>query len=248
MGRRPVKLKDRKPRAEIQPRKATRREKLRVNNLMILLDDGQFEKCVKRITFQEFLTGETIIDADDEGGEVYFVVEGKVRVVDGMQEGRDLVYNDIEEGGWFGELAAVDERSRSATISALTNVIVATLPREVFLNMILECRAVALKVLGEFSGFIRAGNRRTAKVSSFTGVQRVYMELLQLAEPDPRGDGTWHIPTTVKHKGLAAEASTSLEIVARALSQLLKKGLIKREGGSFRILDREQIQQMITQN
>lgn len=247
MGQKSLKLKNRKPSAGAEPRNATRKEKLRVNNLLILLEDASFEKCVKRVAFQEFLAGETVVDAKDKGSEVYFVVEGTVRAVDGLQEERDLVFNDIEEGGWFGEVAAIDEQGRSATVSALTNVIVASMPREVFLNMILESRAVALKVLGDFTTFIRAGNQRATKVSSFTGVQRVYMELLQQAEPDPRGDGTWHIPRTVKHKDLAAEASTSLEIVARALSQLLKMGLIKREGGSFRILDRERIQQMVTQ-
>lgn len=226
----------------------TRKDLLRLNSLLIALSDIEFEKCYERCKFHQFLTGDVILDADSMGKDVYFVVDGTVQAIDGDQEGFDLISNDVEAGGWFGEISAIDEGGRSATVSALTDVVVASIPRAVFMNLILEHRVVALKVLEDFSSYIRMSASRVKRVSSYTGVQRVYMELMQQAEPDTSGDGTWQITRLVKHKDLAEKASTSLDIVARAISQLIKLGLMKREGGTFRIIDRQRIQQMINQS
>ncbi len=225
----------------------SRKDLLRLNSLLISLGDEAFERCFDRCRFEEFLAGEVIIAAESPGNEVYFVVTGTARAVDGADEGFDLISNDVEAGGWFGEISAIDEATRTATVTAFTDVVVASIPREVFINLILEHRTVALKVLEDFSLYLRMSATRVKKVSAYTGAQRVYMELLRQAEPDPRGDGSWQITKWVKHKELAYEASTSLDIVARAISHLIKLGLMKREGGSFRILDRERVQQMINQ-
>lgn len=225
----------------------SRKDLLRLNSLLISLSDEAFERCYDRCRFGDFLAGEVIIAAESPGNEVYFVVAGTARTVDGADEGFDLISNDVEAGGWFGEISAIDEASRTATVTAYTDVVVASIPREVFINLILEHRTVALKVLEDFSMYLRMSATRVKKVSAYTGAQRVYMELLRQAEPDPRGDGSWQITKWVKHKELAIEASTSLDIVARAISHLIKLGLMKREGGSFRILDRERVQQMVNQ-
>ena len=225
----------------------SRKDLLRLNSLLIALSDEQFERCYDRCQFYEFLAGEVIIAAEAPGNEVYFVVEGAVQAIDGNEEGFDLISNDVEAGGWFGEISAIDEAARTATVIAFADTVVASIPRQVFINLILEHRAVALKVLEDFSSYLRISASRVKKVSTYTGAQRVYMELLRQAEPDPRGDGSWQITKLVKHKELANEASTSLDIVARAISHLIKLGLMKREGGTFRILDRERIQQMVNQ-
>lgn len=225
----------------------SRKDLLRLNSLLIALSDEAFDRCYDRCRFQEFLGGEVIIAGESQGNQVYFVVDGTARAVDGADEGFDLISNDVEAGGWFGEISAIDEAARTATVTAVTDTVVAAIPREVFINLILEHRSVALKVLEDFSSYLRMSATRVKRVSAYTGAQRVYMELLAQAEPDPRGDGSWKITKRIKHKDLAVEASTSLDIVARAISHLIKLGLMKREGGSFRILDRERVQQMINQ-
>ncbi|MDH5749176.1 MAG: Crp/Fnr family transcriptional regulator [Rhodospirillales bacterium] len=224
----------------------TPKDLLRVNALLINLGNKEFEDVFSKCTFIEFKKGDIIVAPDMNDNSVYFVISGEARILDGVQEGLDYVYNDVNSGGWFGEIAAIDDHGRTATVSALVDTTVAAMPREVFINLILEYRTIALKVLEDFSSFVRSSNQRVTKVSNFSGVQRVYMEILNQAIPDPDGDGTWIVSNNVKHKDLAVGASTSPEIVTRAISQLLKMGVVKREGGSFRILDRQRVQQMVS--
>jgi CRP-like cAMP-binding protein len=220
---------------------------LRVNSLFIALDDDGFDPYLDHCIFKKYKAGDIIVDARGDDTDVYFVVEGTVRIVD-ENSSFEMVYNDVDAGGWFGEIAAIDEAGRSATVTALTGAVCAMLPRAVFLNMILEHRTMALRVLEDLTAYVRWSNLRMRKVTSYTGVQRVYIEILQHAVPDPTNEGVWRIFRTPTHKDLAQAASTSPEIVARAISQLLKEGLVTRSGGGFTVLDRPRIEQMISRN
>lgn len=221
-------------------------ELLRVNDLLIGLDDGAFEEFVKRCGFVEVAKGGTLIQEGDTQHSVVFVVEGIVRIV-GLAEGMELNYRDIPAGGWFGEIAAIDKGGRSASAYAATDVTVATAPREVFLNLLLEHRHIAVKILERLASIVRQANQRMVSATSFSGVQRVYMKLLDLAQPDAHNDGQWYIPRMPTHEDLAVEAMTSKELVARAISQLMQMNVAKREKGQLRICNRETLKQLATQ-
>ena len=64
---------------------------------------------------------EQIIDRQSETKDVFFVVEGKVRVVNYSVSGREITLDDIEAGGHFGELAAIDGLPRSASVTVRPN-------------------------------------------------------------------------------------------------------------------------------
>jgi CRP/FNR family transcriptional regulator, cyclic AMP receptor protein len=224
------------------------KDMLRVNNLLVGLDDKDFEKFYQRCSFVKYPAGGLILEEGSANTDVYFAVKGSLRAVDSVEDSRDLVYRDIEAGSWFGEVAAIDQGLRSAAIFASTDVILAMIPRVVFLNLILEHRHVTIKVLEHFTQILRSANTRVQSVTSFSGVQRVYTELLGLAEPDPSGDGTWWIENPPRHKDLAHAASTSQDVVARAISQLIKLEFLKREGGHYRILNRDRIRNLAMQS
>ena len=70
---------------------------------------------------------EQIIDSDSDSRDVLFVAGGKVRIVNYSASGREVSLDDVGAGGFFGELAAIDGASRSATVVALEDTIVASL-------------------------------------------------------------------------------------------------------------------------
>ena len=63
-----------------------------------------------------------IIDHLEMSNDVRFIAHGTVRIVVRMLEGREVIFNDLEAGQFFGELAAIDNGPRSANASAHTNV------------------------------------------------------------------------------------------------------------------------------
>lgn len=223
------------------------RDRLRVNELLIDLNEEAFNKFEERCEYQEREEGFVFIEEGEVQEFTYFVLEGSVRIVLGTQDGVNVNFNDIPTDGWFGELSAIDKQERSATAFALESTVVAAVPSNVFLNLILDNRVVALKILRDMAKALRRSNQKITTVSSFSGVQRVYMELLKLGEPSPNGDGTWIIGHTPSHDVLAEGATTSKDTVARALSQLFQAQVAKRERGKLRIMDREQLKRLATQ-
>ncbi len=226
---------------------ASERERLRVNDLLIGLDDEAFDKFAQRCEFVTFRKGDNLIEEGAGQDYTFLVVEGVVRVAQGEDSNVDVIYREIGEGGWFGEVAALDKGRRTATVHAITDGVAVILPRAVFVNLILEHRQVAVKVLESLASMIRSSNQRFSDVSSFSGVQRVYLQLLELAEPNPLGDGTWTIDNMPSHEQLATNAMTSKEAVTRAISQILQAGLAKRSSGKLKILDRPALKRLATE-
>jgi CRP/FNR family cyclic AMP-dependent transcriptional regulator len=58
---------------------------------------------------------------------VFFVVEGRVRVVNFSISGRKIRFDEMERGGVFGELAALDGMPRPGAMVALNDTLVATI-------------------------------------------------------------------------------------------------------------------------
>ncbi|SVE02159.1 uncharacterized protein METZ01_LOCUS455013, partial [marine metagenome] len=52
---------------------------------------------------------EQILDRESDSRDVYFVVEGRVQVKNFSFSGREIALATIGEGGYFGELSAVDQ-------------------------------------------------------------------------------------------------------------------------------------------
>ena len=79
--------------------------------------------------WRRFKRGEQILSRDSESRDLYFVASGKVEVANFSSNGREIAYATIAEGGYFGELSAIDDRPRSAAVTASEDCVVAVMPR-----------------------------------------------------------------------------------------------------------------------
>ena len=222
-------------------------ELFRVNDLLIGLDEDVFQAFAKRCEFRHVKLGDVLVQSGSSQNDIFFVIQGEVRIVQDNQD-VNVVYGTVSEGGWFGEIAAIDKGQRTANAFALTDtVIVAVAPRALFLNLMLEHRQIAVKILESLATVVRSSNARVAEVSSFSGVQRVYLKLLQMIEDKPSSNGHWVINDMPSHDQLSAMAFTSKETVARAVSQLLQSNTVKRGAGRLEIINMENLKRLATE-
>lgn len=208
------------------------------------LPPDALEHIESQCRWSEYKEHEQIIDPGDLSGEVGFIVKGKARVVNYSATGRQVGFADYEAGSIIGELSAIDGLPRSAAIYALLRTVLATLDRPAFVELVRAHPNVAMRVLSHLTGVIREMNDRFLDLSAISDVQRVYYELLRLAEPSPDGDGKWRVFQMPRHKQLAESVGTTPEIVAHAVSQLMKAELVKRRSGTLELLDKTGIQQL----
>jgi len=177
-----------------------------------------------------------IMERDDFSSAVYFVVKGRVRVLDYSNE-LDVVFAEIGAGETFGEMSAIDAKQRSARVVAMERTKVAILSREDFKQLLLQVPEVGLLLMNRFVAIIRQLNQRVTAFSTMTTQQRVYMELLRLSAPNLSGDGTWVIDRLPNHQEIASVTSTLAQDVAEAIGDLARAGLVTRKHKTLLVND-----------
>lgn len=198
----------------------------------------------KRCTLRRFGANEQILDRDSESRDVFLVIEGAVEVVNYSITGREVAFGQVKAGGYFGELAAIDGRRRSANVVTSQPSLVAVMPPEVFTGMLTENPSIALHVLRRLAHIIRTADERIMDLSTLKAVQRVYVEVLRLVPDQASGAASYVINPMPTQRELARRASTSRETVARVLSQLMKGGILERKGRSMRIVDFDRLRML----
>lgn len=201
------------------------------------------ERCNWRVVTKQ----EVIIDRQSDSRDVYFVVNGRVRIVNYSLSGREVTFDDLLTGDHFGELAALDSQPRSANVLALEDTTLATMSHETFRNLLLEHPEVAVRIMVHMAHIIRTATERIMDLSTLGANNRVHAELLRLAIPSSDEDETAMIKPIPIHGDIASRVSTTRETVARVLSDLSKSGLVKRQNDRLIVLDVEQLTDMVEQ-
>lgn len=195
-------------------------------------------------TWTRFAEGEQVFDKESDTLDVYFVVEGSVRILNMITEDQEVALADIVAGNCFGELAAIDGMKRSARVIATTDSVLASLNGAAFLEVLRAHHSVTIQVLARLTRMVRSLDSRVVKMSSQTEHQRIWTELLRLAVSDPIAAGIWHIPDMPNHREIAAWAGTSKESVAAAIGELAREGIVKRKSMGLVISDMPRLQNM----
>lgn len=104
---------------------------------------------------RSYAAGERIFQEGDPGDGMYVVLEGAVQVscVVGGDERR--VLSHLRPGDYFGEMAILDNRARSATVSAETDVRLCFLPSVAVLAALQQSPMLAISMVREFSQRMR---------------------------------------------------------------------------------------------
>ena len=210
------------------------------------LDESARKSLEQRARWVRHRAGETIIDRESDSRDVYFVVEGRARVVNFSLSGREISFDEIEPGGVFGELAALDGQPRSATVVALGDTLAASVSPDTFVNMLRDHPDMAIGLMQELAKIVRASTGRIMDLSTLGAHNRVHSEILREARvnADDEANEARISPIPV-HSDIAARVSTTRETVARVLSDLAKQGLVKREKDALVVLDLERLEDLV---
>lgn len=213
--------------------------------LLAPLEAARRAALARQCRWRRFQTDEMILDYQSDTHDICFIVEGRVRVVNHSVSGREISFDDIPEGGFLGEMSAIDGGPRSASVVALTDTLVAFLSARPFLEMVTGHPALALAVMKRLTGMIRRSTERIMDLSTLGANNRVHAELLRLARPNLRSDNTAEINPAPIHSDIAARVSTTRETVARALSDLSRDKLIERRGQALVVINFKRLQRMV---
>lgn len=206
------------------------------------------ENVERQCSWKRYRAEEQIIDRDSDTRDVFFVVSGKVRIVNYSLSGREVTLGDVAAGGHFGELSALDGEPRSASVMALEDTVVAALTPEHFLRVIQAHPESTLFILQSLSRIVRRSTERIMDLSTLGANNRVHAELLRLArEAAAKGGNQATLTPIPVHSDIASRVSTTRETVARVLSELTREGIVKREKEALKVLDIDALESLVVE-
>jgi CRP/FNR family transcriptional regulator, cyclic AMP receptor protein len=198
-----------------------------------------------RCAWRRVKAKEWVIDYQDEGIDVFFVVSGSVRVLIYARSGREVILSDLHDGGYFGELAAIDGKPRSAGVLAVSDAVVAAMPGRVFMEVLNAHPNVAMHVLTMLAARVRALDNRVLEYATLNVRQRIYSELLRLARPMPDDLRKAILSPVPTHAEIAARVSTHREAVTREMKLLERQGCLVRRRGEIALTDVPKLMQQL---
>jgi CRP-like cAMP-binding protein len=191
---------------------------------------------------------EVIYLRGDPGTAFYVIASGRVKITLTSPDGKELILRRLGPGGFHGELALLDDEPRSADAIAVEPSVLLVLQRDAFRQFLNEHVAVASKLLGTVSQYLRR-NAELIQDATFLDVPaRLARILLELA--GATGDGPLPppgavIPDRMKQAELASLVGATRESVNKWLGSFEKQGLIRYEKGQITLLRPSGLKQRI---
>ncbi|RPI97727.1 MAG: hypothetical protein EHM39_09035, partial [Chloroflexi bacterium] len=124
------------------------------------LDRGEIEALARMAREQSFPAGGEIFKEGSPGNGMYVVKEGRVEISALVTNNNSRhIFSQVEPGEFFGEMAVLEDKVRSASAVAVQDTTVYFLPKPEVLELVERSPALALGLLREISNRLREFNR-----------------------------------------------------------------------------------------
>lgn len=215
---------------------------LRKLPILSLLSDEQLARTMSASRLVRFQKRATVLLKGQALDHLAILLSGKLQVIDHLPNGQEIGLNIVQPGDFFGEIAVIDRRPRSATLIALLPATIIQIPGDVARKLFFEHPRVAELMMTHFAQVIRRSNELRALLALPNAFQRVFALLGSIREQ--QADGTLVINDLPTHQDIAIMANTSRETVTRALSLCVSHGIVQKQGRQLRIADPQALQRL----
>ena len=210
--------------------------------LLSCLSEQEMAIVSERCDACSFDPGDTILKRGEHDKSVYFLTHGCAHVLNYSSSGRAVTYASASEGEMFGEMAAIDGLPRSAWVCAISYCKLIRIGEETFMGFVKKNPAFAISVLRKLSNNLRELDKRLINILSLGAEQRVCIEIISMAKPDPEVPERYHVPEMPTHSNFANLIGSSRETVSRILSRLKTDRLITFSDKGLEISDRKKLE------
>jgi CRP/FNR family cyclic AMP-dependent transcriptional regulator len=130
-------------------------EALRSVPLFGSLDDQAAVDLRELLTVEDISAGTQLFHKGDSGDAMYLIESGRIRISITDQDAQEVTLADLAQGDFFGEMAIIDGRNRSADARVIQDARLAILSRPSFLSFVRANPDVALEMLSALSERLR---------------------------------------------------------------------------------------------
>jgi CRP-like cAMP-binding protein len=196
--------------------------------LLHALGDTDREALLRLGTRRTYQAGASLITEGSTDADIFLLLDGWAKVFGNTVDGRSVLLSIRTRGDLVGELAALDERPRSATVVAATTVVAQAVTRRAFLRYLDERPPAAKAIYATVVDELRQSTRYRLSTSGAPIAVRLAFVLTHLADAygRPRADGV-HIDVPLSQQELASLIGVSEPSLHRALTDMRARNLIR---------------------
>jgi len=110
---------------------------------------------------REYQAGEAIFHQGDPGLGMYIIVLGQVQIVNNQDPDNPIIYSELDDGDFFGDMSLVDEADRSATALAIANTRIIAFFRPELKDILTRFPSLGNKILINLAEVIARRLRKT---------------------------------------------------------------------------------------
>jgi len=188
------------------------------------LANEHLELLSAQIQHRKYARNSVIIAEGDQSDSLYIVNKGKVKIYISDADGREMQLKILEPGDYFGELALIDHKPRSASAITTCDSQLSVITSKDFLKCLAENHEMALIMLQVLTRRLRDATELQRQLGLMDVYGRLRLTLLASAED---GDGIRKLEPKPTQQEIANKIGASREMVSRLLSDLKAHGYIE---------------------
>jgi CRP-like cAMP-binding protein len=237
-----------RPDAAAPPPEEQRQIQIHLRKIPLLADlsDEEITRVKQEMRIRQYAKRDIVLQKGGHGDGLMFLLSGQLQVIDVTEDGRAIGLRMLAPGDFFGEIALINNSTRSASVVAMTEVLVAFLPAPTAMHLFSHSPSVANLMLKHLAQKIQRDSEFRALLSINNTAKRIYtyLVLLQQKKQDQPGAPAVveNLPT---HQDIANMVNTSRETVTRALLTLTQQGIVQKDAHRLIIIKPEALNKLV---
>ena len=196
--------------------------------------DDQLRMLVTVVTRRSAPRASVIMAAGAQIDSLYIVISGRLKVMMGDADGKEVILSLIGPGEFFGEMGLIDDSPRSASVVTIEPCELLSIAKRDFKKILAENFEMSMAVMRGLVRRLREADRKIGSLALLDVYGRVARLLLDMSEDV---NGQKMITKRLPKQDIAKMIGASREMVSRVMKDLQMGGYIEMRGSSIVLRD-----------
>jgi CRP-like cAMP-binding protein len=220
----------------------TPQDLLRLHSFFSTLSAQDVEELQAHVRYRRVRAGRVLFQKGDAGDGLYGILAGRVTFTVDSADGKELILNVLGPGEFFGEIAMLDGKGRTATAVARDACHLLFIARSAFMAFFAQRPAAMVRIVEILCARLRRSTDYIVDAAFLDLSRRLAKQLVNLAHGDGSSQET---PLRISHSELAGMLGVSRERVSMQLAAWSDRGILDQGRGHLVVRNRRALQHVI---
>ena len=196
--------------------------------------EDQLRMLMTMVSRRSASRGSVVMAEGDQTDFLYVVITGRLKVMMGEANGKEVILGILGPGEFFGEMGLIDDGPRSASVVAIEPCELLLLTRQDFRRCMAESYDTAMAVMRVLVRRLRSADRKIGSLAMLDVYGRVARLLLDMSE-DVNGQRI--VTKRLPKQDIAKMIGASREMVSMVMRDLELSGYFEVRGSTIVLRD-----------